>query len=205
VAFDTRPLSFFDAFFRDDNIELVDLYAQHWAKIPAHYPPGWCYDFWEPNRFLNRVIYHHLTSLDVPPPSVLDFGCYDGLLVRALLDQCIDAYGWDRLPCMEMFRALGIEKSVNRRQHCEVVVAFGVAQEYRFRDLLAHIAEENAGLPDVLFLDREPTRPTPFNAEYFDPTFTISHGIQVVSFPNCISDRSRAELLIWRKDAGSKN
>lgn len=200
MKIETRPLSFFDSFFRAENSELLKVYAEAWPNIPAHYPPGWCYDFWAPNRFLNRVIYHHLTSMDIRT-SVLDFGCYDGLLVRALRDYGLDAYGYDRLPCMPMFEALKIEDRVNRRHHCEVVVAFGVAQEYSFPAFLKAIEEENDGLPDVLFFDREPTRPTVWNKEYFDPLFPIAHGIDVVEFPFCISERSRAELLIWMRNA----
>jgi hypothetical protein len=193
---ETRPLYFFDTFFRDDNQDLIEDYTRNWHLIPANYPAGWCYGFWEPNRFLNRVIYHHLTSLDVKC-SILDFACYDGLLVAALNDQGFDAYGYEAWPCWPMFDALGIADRVNRRKHCEAVIAFGIAHEYSFRDFMGRIEEENRGLPEVVFFDREITRGL-HSKEYFDAAMLVKERITVTRFPNCISDRSRADLLIWR-------
>lgn len=193
---ETRPLHFFDAYFRDDNEELIGVYTENWNHVPANYPAGWCYGFWEPNRFLNRVIYHHLTSQD-EKASVLDFACYDGLLVAALANHGFDAYGYEAWPCWPIFEAMGIKGRINQRKHCEVVIAFGIAQEYSFKDFMKRIEEENDGLPDVLFFDREPTRPTVHNKTYFDPHFMVKEGIRAIRFPNCVSDRSRADLLIW--------
>jgi hypothetical protein len=192
-----RPLSFFDTLFRSDNADALDLYTKAWPLVEAHYPPGWCCDFWAPNRFLNRVIYHHLTTLGIAP-TVLDFACYDGLLVKALRDQGIDVRGWESNPPWPAYEALGIQDHMNVLGHAEAVIAFNVAQEYPYRNLLDTIESINNGLPEVLFLDREPTRETVWNKEYFDPMFITKHGIQVVEFPNCVSDRSRAELLIVR-------
>lgn len=197
---DLAPLHFFDAYFRAENEGLIRTYTDAWHHVPEHYPPGWCYAFWEPNRFLNRVIYHHLTSTGFVA-SVLDFGCYDGLLLAALVDQGFDARGYESLPCEAMFKALGVSNRVNTKTHCEAVIAFGVAQEYSFESFLKRIEEENNGLPDILFFDREPTRPTIHNKTYFEPMFILKHGIQVTQFPNCISNRSCAELLIWSKHA----
>lgn len=190
------PLHFFDAFFRGDNEDLVALYTEAWHHIPETYPPGWCYGFWEPNRFLNRAIYHHLTSLDTKC-SVLDYACYDGLLVAALTNQGFDAYGYEAWPCWPIFDAMGIRSRINTRKHCEVVIAFGIAHEYSFKDFMKRIEFENEGLPDVVFFDREPTRGM-HTKSYFDPAMLVKEGISVVKFPNCVSDRSRADLLIWR-------
>lgn len=197
---DNTFLHFFDAYFRSDNEDLLEIYTANWNSIPAHYPAGWCYGFWEPNRFLNRVIYHHLTSSNVKC-SVLDFGCYDGLLLAALRGQGFDAYGYESLPCAPIFKALGVSDRINQKPNCEAVVAFNMAQEYSFPDFLLRIEEENGGIPDVIFFDREPTRPTVHNKRYFDPAYLIRYGITVTQFPNCISPRSRAELLIWSRDA----
>ena len=38
---ETRPLHFFDAFFRDENADLIETYTRNWNHIPATYPPGW--------------------------------------------------------------------------------------------------------------------------------------------------------------------
>ncbi len=197
---ESRPLHFFDAFFRSENEDLIETYTANWHFIPSHYPAGWEYNFWEPNRFLNRVIYHHLASLD-ERCSVLDFGCYDGLLVAALNENGFDAFGYESMPCEGMFDALGIRDKINVRPTSETVIAFGVAQEYSFLDFLKRIEEENNGLPDVLFFDREPTRPTIHNRTYFSKPFMALNGITSVQFPGCVSERSRAEMLIWRRDA----
>lgn len=196
---ESRPLYFFDAFFRSENEDLISIYTDAWHHVPESYPAGWCYGFWEPNRFLNRVIYHHLTSLDTKC-SILDFACYDGLLVASLANQGFDAYGYEALPCWPIFEVMGIQNRVNQRRHCEVVIAFGIAHEYTFKNFMKRIEEENNGLPDVVFFDREPTRPTIHCKNYFDPSFIAKEGISIVQFPNCISDRSKADLLIWRAE-----
>ena len=198
------PLAMLDLVFKTENSGLLPKYEEAWDSVKRHYPQGWCYDFWAPNRFLNRCIYFELISSKTRG-SVLDFACYDGLLVAALRDAGFDAYGYESFPCWPAFEALRIKDRVNTRKHCEVVIAFGIAQEFKFEDFLAKIAEENDGLPEVIFFDREPTRPTVFNAEYFKPTFLIAHGIQVVKYPNCVSDRSNAELMIWNKHDPRKN
>lgn len=193
---DETPIHFFDAFFRSENDDLISVYTDHWNLIPTSYPAGWCYGFWEPNRFLNRVIYHHLTSLG-EKCSVMDFACYDGLLLAALVNQGWDAYGYESWPCWPMFEALGVKDRVNQRKHCEAVIAFGIAHEYTFRDFMGRLEEENRGLPEVVFFDREITRGM-HSKEYFDSGVLVKEGIQVVRFPNCISDRSRADMLIWK-------
>lgn len=193
---ESAPLHFFDAFFRGENEDLISVYTENWHHVPANYPPGWCYGFWEPNRFLNRVIYHHLTSLETKC-SVNDFACYDGLLVAALANQGFDAYGYEALPCWPIFEAMGIKNRINQRKHCEVVIAFGIAHEYTFKDFMARIEEENNGMPEVVFFDREATRGLK-TKHYFDSAMLIKEGIQTIRFPNCVSDRSRADLLIWR-------
>lgn len=192
---EARPLHFFDTYFRSFNADLLETYTQNWNLIPASYPAGWCYGFWEPNRFLNRVIFHHLHSTG-EAVSVLDFACYDGLLTAALKANGFDAYGYEALPCWPMFEALGIRDRVNQRKHCEAVIAFGIAQEYSFRDFMGRIEEENRGMPEVVFFDREATRGL-HTKEYFDSHTLVKEGIKVIRFPNCISDRSRADLLIW--------
>ena len=132
--------------------------------------------------------------------SFIIFDCYDGLLVAALRSQGFAAYGYEALPCWPMFEALGISDRVNTRKHCEAVIAFGIAQEYRFKDFMGRIEEENGGMPEVVFFDREITRGL-HTKEYFESSMLVKEGITVTRFPNCISDRSRADLLIWRADA----
>ena len=197
---DAMDLETFDWYFQQNNRAALEKYASAWPRVEGHYPIGWCFPFFAPNRFLSRVIFSKL-FMSSGTDAILDFGCYDGLLIRAFLDQGREAFGYESFPCMPAFEALGIADRINVRHYCPIVIAFGMAQEYSFENLLAKIEEENAGLPDVLYFDRELTRRTIHNKTYFDTNFLLSQGITVVKFPNCVSEHSQADMLIWRKSA----
>lgn len=173
-------------------------YGDAYPNLREQHPTycrGWGVPFMHPHRYMNRIVYEKLLS-EQRGTRVLDFGCYDGMLVTMLRRVGVEAYGYEETPWPAMYAALGVENFINRSPVYEdippeqaapaidVVVALNVLHKWHPREALDRItAVCKSKLPTVIYADREARTPHENNAYWMDDVLIASMGFSVIRFP----------------------
>lgn len=177
-------------------------YQVNFNKLRMRHPSfkkGWYAEFMSPHRFLNRIVFKIICD-NFSNSKVLDYGCYDGVLVKCLIDAGFDAYGFESLMWDSMYELLGIRDRISITPvDSEIIVCLNYAHRIEASKFVDSFKSDNIH-PKLIFLDRCPTNPPCRINGYFDEDLIKSLGFSVLKFPNCnITDDSVAQLLIWQQ------
>ena len=167
-------------------------------------PGGAVVDFLADHRFMNWVVYAALRAAKNNGHNftVLDIGCYDGLLVNLLNNKGIPAFGFEKHDWNEMYTLLGIRDKVGLSfdRKMDVAIMLNYVHEFRPDELFPFLEEKCNGLPKYAFFDREAANPHKNMRYYFDKDVLKHCDITVVTLPECsrVSKETERDLLVWK-------
>lgn len=205
-TFSQKYLSYFKNRVSFSNERVLDLYCSHFDILRRRHKAfrsGWSADFLSDHRFLNWVLYALLVDVENLGNdfTVLDIGCYDGMLVKLLNNSCILAFGYEKHSWNDMYNLLGIkDKIVKRCRHkIDIAIMLNYVHEFHPDKLFRFIEKKCNGFPRLVFFDREERNPHPNMRYYYDDTFLMENNLNIVKFPNCsnVSIESDRDLLVW--------
>lgn len=180
-----------------------DPYEANFQEMRArhpHFKKGWWSPFTSPHRFLNRIIYKYIVENVPKSYKILDYGSYDGMLVKVLSDAGFAVRGVESLPWDEMYKFLGIDGLISydfgRESEVDIVVCLNYAHRFKAEEFVKHI--DMIAKPSIIFFDRCPTNPPCTDNGYFNDSLIKDLGFKVFKFPNCaVSHDSVAELMVY--------
>jgi len=161
------------------------LFSSGWSRHPAT-------RFFGAGRFTSRVIYKFITEQIDKSKKILDFGCFDGVLVKILNDAGYDAYGFELNNFDSIWNKIDIAHKINNYtfRNSDVVIAFNICHNWKPEEFFKIIESENKEKPKLLFIDLEHSRKM-HSEEYYKGNF----GKKVL-FPNFVSADSEAVLHV---------
>lgn len=192
---------------------LVAEYDKAWREMSPSYPCTWKVPFTHKHRYVNRVLFDMFSQGDNRDRRILDFGCYDGMLIALLRAEGLDVYGAERNPWPAMWSRLGVSGRINTdpkygdvpetvgTPRFDVVIALNCLHEYRPEDVPHIIADACGGmLPDEIYADREARTPHANNKLWMDDELLRNLGWSVVRLTDYEktgdADLQR-QLLVW--------
>jgi hypothetical protein len=191
---------------------LLEKYRVAWDRLAGAYPTTWRVPFMAKHRFVNRVLLEMFVRARTPR-TVLDFGCYDGMLVALLNASGIEAWGVERLSWPEMWKAIGVAHRINTAPtYCDVpasvgrpaiddVVALNCLHEYHPEQALELIVSACGGTrPARVWADREARTPHRNNRYWMDNSLLSALGWKILKLPEYSSGGDadlQRDLLEW--------
>lgn len=218
--FRNRPYSYFYDKIVKENKDIYKHYNSNYERIKNNhsvFSKGWSCNFFLPPRYMNWIIYAYITETINKDQTIFDIGTYDGMLVKVLLNQGYNVYGWnysgyttEELNWDEMYNFLNIKDRINIKfeEKPNIVIMFDYHHNFKPDDLFSSIRKTCFGqLPDTAFFDREETNGHPYNKLYYNADTLKNLGIKIVNFPECEKsgvilagwnwDITKRELMIW--------
>ena len=160
------------------------------------YKTGWFADAQSAHRFIPRLVWWKLMQ-HKKDCVVLDFGTYDGTLVKALRESGIIAYGFDNHNWKEMWDLLDIAQYMNLSilpEHYSIVVALNTAHNWKPTEFIQYIISMcDYKIPEIIIADRDQVN-AHFNNEVWNSKEVSELGFKSFSFPEAQPSR---DLLIW--------
>lgn len=179
-----------------ETISIYDRNIERCLKNHPLYRQGWSMHvntrFFGPSRGLNRLLYRALADTK---KSVLDIGCFDGVLIKLLRERGVEAWGAEAYPFGELYECLSVGEYVNKGVQCDIVISFNIAHEYSIEGFLKRVEKENNGLPEVLIFDREESRRRNSPA-YYDEANLKKYGFVPFKVPTYHTSVIKPDLLI---------
>lgn len=217
--FINKPLSYFDLETYNNNRIVLDNYNEMYNEMKLKHPKfqyGWSSKFLSEHRFINRILYTFLVNAKNSSPDILfddelfknkftvmDIGCYDGLLVKLLNDQGILTYGYEEHDWNEMYDFLNIRDKINVKNikdipQIDVVIMLNYAHQFHPKGLFKFVKQKCGSLPKYFIMDREERTPHYFNKYYYKQTILDEYNFKIITFNECfkVSVETKRELLI---------
>lgn len=182
-----------------------EAYPQMRMKHPL-YSQGWYSDAMSPHRFIPRLVWlrFFLKKETAHNDFILDFGTYDGTLVRALRDIGYDAFGQDDHEWKEMWNLLGVENYISSEViplPYKAVLAFNCAHRWTPITFVNHIITICGEEPEIIIVDRERRTPDPNNKWWYDLVQLEAMGFEVEMFPEFsrLGEDTARDLLVRKR------
>lgn len=163
------------------------------------YKSGWSASALTYHRFIPRLVWWVLSKY-YKDDIILDFGTYDGTLVKALRESEITAFGYDEHQWVDMWNLLDVSQWINFPgifQNYSIIVALNIAHNWTPSKFLQYIITDvcKGSCPKIILADRDQFNPHPNNQTWNDSDIISKAGFISYSFSQAKLSR---DLLVWR-------